>query len=109
MNDHAVSYMQDKFKILYDSIENISSDKRKGQMQDTELVHLRLRQKELVKELLLKEEYICALQTERDTFRQETFDLNEIKSRIVTKHKIFQTASRSKIERMEFKIIKLQK
>jgi archaellum component FlaC len=44
------------------------------------------------------------LQTERDTFREETKDLNELRIKISTEKNIVQMASKEKITRMEAKI-----
>ena len=41
INDHSFVYMQDNFTMLFSAIDNISSDKKRGQMMENELLKLK--------------------------------------------------------------------
>lgn len=40
LHNHSLSYMQEQFKLLFKSIENISFDRKKGEMVNMEMYKL---------------------------------------------------------------------
>jgi hypothetical protein len=62
--------------MLFNCIENISIHHKRGEIMNMELVKLRNLKNGLTEENYKQTEQIGILQTERDTFREETKDLN---------------------------------
>jgi len=75
---HSITYLQDQFKILFNSILEI--DKKGAESLNTEIYQLKVLRDNLKDQIAEQRIFITALQTERDTFRDETRDLNQIKT-----------------------------
>jgi hypothetical protein len=86
INDHSVVYMQDNFKMLFTAIDNISSDKKRGQTMENELLTLRRLRETNVQEIVDLKNQISAAIDERDVFRQDAKDLYDDKIGILKRN-----------------------
>ena len=100
--DQQTSYMQDQFMKLYESVHHITQ--KTIQKQELELKTLRREQSEMKVQCVEQRVAISYLQTERDTFRDETRELNLIKTDLQREMMQTKLLARQKFLKLEDKV-----
>ncbi len=59
--DHSLSYMQEQFKMLFESIENISTDRKQGELLNLEIFKLKTQRDKLQEDIIEKNTFITNL------------------------------------------------
>ena len=93
--------MQDQFKLMYEAIDNISCDKKKGEKMEQELILLKKLKAQHSEEITQQKNYIADLLLQRDGFRDDAKDMFDAQVILNKKTTIDYAAYKAKISKLE--------
>lgn len=98
--DHTISYLQEQFKLLFESVDNISIGKKAAEKYAQEINLLKITKTAQAEDIAKQTTLITYITSERDEFRSDTKELSE-KSTLLEKQKLMQnTAFKNKITKL---------
>lgn len=85
--DHTISYLQEQFKLLFESVDNISIGKKAAEKYAQEINLLKITKTAQAEDIAKQTTLITYITSERDEFRSDTKELSE-KSTLLEKQKL---------------------
>ena len=97
LRTHSTSYVQEQFKLLFEAIQNIPGQFKKEDRVTQRVDQMLATVKQQADDITEQRAMIAVLQQERDVFRDETKELNSIKTTLAFDKAALARASKEKI------------